>query len=394
MLTYVYNLHEKSVNAPKEPFSLPWEEIGPGYCYGPAFGHWDIIHACLDQIAFKKDHVKMQLENVFSLQQENGKFPSITWMKEGAPNDWNNDATHPPVWVFAADDYYSLYGDKDFLKICFEKLVKQIKWFEENRKAEENGFYYTDILNNVWESGVDEGIRFLEMKIGKFACVDATAHVYNLYTHAIKWGEILEINTETSTKNQNKAFAEKASMLLDFIQHHLYDEETECFHDIWSVHNKDHRPITFEGIWPLVVSAATPAQAKKVIYNTFLNPVHFFAKHPITTVSMEEPAYELRMWRGPSWNSMSYWTAKACMNYGFYEGAIKILEAALDDSAEIFEQTNTIWEFYNPTGGSPLDVKRKPHTEFNTPCKDYLGHNPLIAMAVLYDLAKKLMKAD
>lgn len=48
-----------------------------------------------------------------------------------------------------------------------------------------------------------------------------------------------------------------------------------------------------------------------------------------------------------------------------------------------------IWEFYNSLGGRPEDVKRKPKTIYNVPCKDYLGHNPLIAMARLYDYASK-----
>ena len=64
---------------------------------------------------------------------------------------------------------------------------------------------------------------------------------------------------------------------------------------------------------------------------------------------------------------------------------VEIVERALDASATQFERTGTIWEFYHPHGGDPLDVQRKPHTQYNTPCPDYLGHNPLIAMARIYD---------
>ncbi len=61
------------------------------------------------------------------------------------------------------------------------------------------------------------------------------------------------------------------------------------------------------------------------------------------------------------------------------------MQKALDDSAIQFTRTGTIWEFYHPDGGRPEDVQRKPHTAFNRPCQDYLGHNPLIAMATLYE---------
>lgn len=102
------------------------------------------------------------------------------------------------------------------------------------------------------------------------------------------------------------------------------------------------------------------------------------------TVAVCEPAFELRMWRGPTWNSMTWWAAQGTIRYGRADAACSLLEAALDQSAKVFERTGTIWEFYHPMGGRPEDVQRKPQTPYNMPCKDYLGHNPLIAMAKLY----------
>jgi hypothetical protein len=91
------------------------------------------------------------------------------------------------------------------------------------------------------------------------------------------------------------------------------------------------------------------------------------------------------MWRGPAWNSMTYWAARGCLRYGRRDAASRLLERALDASAAQFERTGTIWEFYDALGGQPELVQRKPHTPFNAPCRDYLGHNPLIAMARMYD---------
>jgi len=48
MLKYSLDLHKRSIHLPKFPFDSPWEEIGPGYYYGSAFGHWDIIHQIFD----------------------------------------------------------------------------------------------------------------------------------------------------------------------------------------------------------------------------------------------------------------------------------------------------------------------------------------------------------
>lgn len=379
MLRYVSTLHERSVRPARAPFQHPWEEIGPGYCYGPAFGHWDIVHAIFDALPSDAQHARRQIENNLVAQEADGLVPGVIWMREDEPK-WSNEAGHPPVWPFAVQDYADAHGT-DILAIAHEALVRQIGWFEKHRKADGEGFFYTDILNQEWESGVDEGIRFLDVQTGPLACVDATSHVFAMYDFARRWAQSLGL--------EPGAFEQNAERLRTFIQTDLFSEETGFFHDIWSVGDEKLRCLAFEGMWPIVVGAATEEQARRVIHENLLNPKRFFSKHPITTVSQDDPRFELRMWRGPAWNSMTYWAARGCMNYGEFDAARALLERGLDASADQFRRTGTIWEFYHPAGGEQDEVKRKPHTAYNTPCRDYLGHNPLIAMARLYDRTNK-----
>ena len=117
----------------------------------------------------------------------------------------------------------------------------------------------------------------------------------------------------------------------------------------------------------------------------------FFTAHPISTVGTSDPKFELRMWRGPTWNSMTYWAALACMRYNRPDAALKLLEPALDDTAAQYDRTGTIWEYYHPHAGRPEDVARKPQTRRNLPWTDYLGQNPMLAMARLW---QKLQATD
>ena len=219
MLRYVAELHARSTRPPRAPFPYPWEEIGPGYCYGPAFGHWDLVHANLDAMVSEPEHARQQLLNNLAAQEESGLLPGVIWMRDEEPR-WSHEVSHPPVWPVAVQDYCT---------------------------------------------------------------------------------------------------------------------------------------------------------------------------HPISTVGVEDPLFELRMWRGPAWNSMTYWAARGCLGYEHALGSLSVnaahalLEPALDNSAAQFDRTGTVWEFYHPHGGRPEDVQRKPHTPYNQPCRDYLGHNPLIAMARLWD---------
>ncbi len=376
LLEYVAALHVRSTHLPRSPFPYPWEEIGPGYCYGPAFGHWDLIHAVFDALVIDTKHARHQLLNNLAAQQDDGLVPGAIWLREAEPR-WSDTIGHPPVWPVAVQAYADQVGSSELIAECYPALLRQIEWFEENRQASSTGFYYMDILTQQWESGVDEGIRFVEANAGPYACVDATSHMYTLYTYAAAWSEIVG--------KAPQLFQERAQMLHDFIQTELFDPETGFFYDIWALQDPAQRRGAFEGMWPVVVGAATPDQAARVLDEHLLNPERFFTKHPIATVSMDDPLFELRMWRGPTWNSMTYWAARGCARYGRKDAARALLARALDATLEQFQHTHTVWEFYHPHGGNPETLQRKPHTLYNAPCRDYLGHNPLIAMAALYD---------
>lgn len=385
MLTYLAQLHKKNTHPADGPFDYEWEGLGPGYVYGEAFGHWDIVHITLDVLQSFPQHALHQLLNDVKNQEPTGMVPGSIYMPGGMSKRdtiyWNKKTEgHPPLWPIAVQDYVNNTGQKDRLKSFYAPLIRQITWFENNRKAEGEGFFYNDILLKRWESGVDEGVRFDEVTKGALACIDATCHVYQLYKIAALWSRQLGFDPYPYEKRRDD--------LHQFIGDSLYVKNEGMFYDSWAVKDRALRHLSFESMWPLVTGAATTQQANRYIDKYLLDTAIFLTQHPIATVGRKDPKFELRMWRGPVWNSMTYWAARGCLNYGRKDAAKVILEKALDATAKQFERTGTIWEFYHSLGGDPEDVKRKPHTKYNTPSKDYLGHNPLIAMALLYDTIK------
>jgi len=375
VLRYVAALHERSTHPPQRPFSRPWEEIGAGYCYAPAFGHWDLVHQVLDVLPTEPGHARDQILNDLENQQEDGLVPGSIWLRGDEPR-WSDSVGHPPVWPIAVTDYCDQIGHDDLIALCYEPLLKQIGWFEQHRRAEGEGYYYTDIVSHSWESGIDEGVRFDDVPTGRFACVDATAHIYLLYSQATDWARRLG--------RDPTAHANRAAELALFIQEQLFDEETGFFHDVWAVGNAQNRRMAIEGIFPMVVGAATQAQAERVIDENLLDSERFFTKHPVSSVGLSDPRFELRMWRGPTWNSMTMWAARGCLEYGRPDAAHVLCEVALDATARVFDRTGTVWEYYHPLGGEPTALRRKPQTPFNRPCQDYLGHNPLLALARIW----------
>lgn len=384
MLRYLAELHGRSVFPPLAHFKYPFESIGPGYQGGMVFGHIDLTHERLDTVRALPEHVRNQTRNELAGQQTDGLIPGIiNFTADGKPS-WKDFKGFPPIWVVSVDAYIERTSDVAFLRECLPALEKQISWFEAKRALPGGGFYYLDVVQKTWESGMDEGIRYDERPAAPAAGVDASAHLFMLYDHAARWSRTLG--------RSPAAWERKAEILREFIRQNLWDEETGFFYDAWLIRGSGRRHLAFEGMWPMVVGAATPAQARRVIDEHLLNPQEFFTPHPIATVAVSDPKFELRMWRGPAWNCMTYWAARGCIGYGRMDAARRLLTAALDATAKQFERTGTLWEFYHPLLGDPESLLRKPSGR-NVPCRDYVGHNPLFAMADLWRQAGGLDEA-
>jgi hypothetical protein len=373
MLLYLAKLHGESVFPAAGHFKYPYESIGAGYQGGRVFGHIDLAHERLDTVRAAPVHVRNQTRNELAGQQADGMIPGVINFDKSGKATWKPGKGFPPFWGASVDAYVEFTSDPAFLNECLAAVQKQITWFEMNRAVPGGGFYYLDLLQKTWESGMDEGIRYDSRPATPSAAVDATSHVFMLYDHAARWSRALG--------KPDEAMESKAKALQQFIRREMWNEKTGFFYDSWSVRQPEH--MAFEGMWPVVVGAATTEQAKRVIEEHLLNRNEFFAPHPISTVAMNDPKFELRMWRGPAWNCMTYWAARGCFRYGHKDAARKLLEAALDTTATIFERTGTLWEFYDPHLGDQKSLHRKSKGR-PIPCEDYIGHNPLFAMVDLW----------
>lgn len=375
MLHALADLHGRSVFPALAHLPHPYESIGPGYQGGRVFGHIDLTHIRLDTVRADPAHVRDQIRNELSGQQADGLIPGIIIFQADGKPWWKIFKGFPPLWVVSVDAYVERSGDTALLGECLEALQRQIGWFEAKRAAPGGGFYYLDVREKTWESGMDEGIRYDQRPAEPSAAVDASSHLFLLYEHAARWSRQLGRPAEIWTA--------RAAALRHLIQTRLWSAEVGFFFDAWVQDRPGPRPLAFEGMWPVVVGAADAAQARRVIAEHLMNPREFFTPHPIATVARSDPKFELRMWRGPAWNCMTYWAARGCLRYGDAAAAHRLLEAALDATARQFERTGTIWEFYHPELGDPTTLARKPPAQ-KAPNRDYLGHNPLFAMVDLW----------
>jgi hypothetical protein len=378
MLTYLSNLHEESLHVPFHDLPYLWEESSPGGPLGILFGGWDTVHIALDNLPSDPQHAIHQILNLLCLQQSDGMLPGTIKFVDNKFQR-STKSTFPPLWPMVVQDYIEKTKNLDNLPKLLEALEKQITWFEHNRKNVQGGFFYLDALDRFWESGVEDGVRYEnnEHLPECLTCVDATSHMFSLYLHAAAWSDLLGL--------QSSHWLEKAKDSMDLIQSELFDPETHFFHDQWVIGIPEQRRLSFEGFWPLVTGAATFEQAQRVIDENILDPNRLFTYHPISTVGQHDPYFDYWAWRGPVRNSMTLWAAKGCLKYGRCDAALLLVERALDATEEQFAKTGKIWEFYHPFGGDPQTLLRKKECGSGPPIQDFLGHNPLIAMASLWE---------
>jgi hypothetical protein len=62
---------------------------------------------------------------------------------------------------------------------------------------------------------------------GNYACVDATAHFYQLYVYAAQWQEIVG--------GSSPGYSIKVDVLRAFMQNELFDRASGWFYDIWAI---------------------------------------------------------------------------------------------------------------------------------------------------------------
>ena len=125
LLLYVAQLHARSILPPRPPLTHPIEEIGPGYCYAPVFGHWDITHALFDSIPAEPEHARNQFHNILAQQQPDGIMPGLIRLL-GKGSKFSKDVTHPPVWPFGVEAYQDAHGQLPFLAECLDAVIRQI----------------------------------------------------------------------------------------------------------------------------------------------------------------------------------------------------------------------------------------------------------------------------
>lgn len=350
------------INNWKSPMgALRHEGVVPSYShdYFTGFWAWDSWKHSAALANIEPELAKNQMRAMFDFQNSVGMIPDCVFI-DSTQNNWLD--SKPPLASWAAWKIYEATKDKAFLKEFYPKLVKYHYWWYKERDNNKNGLCeYGSTKDNkeaaLWESGMDNAIRFDEIKMLKnnenaFSMnqesVDLNSYLYAEKLYLSNIAGVLEI------KSDSVKFSKEAGELKEKIRTAFYDNikgyyfdlklPSKHFSDVWGP----------EGWIPLWASIASPAEAESV-RRALLDGSKFKTKVPFPTVSADNLKIDpTGYWRGPVWLDQAYFGIIGLRNYNYTKDARRLTKRTFDNLEGFLKSDKPIRENYNPLTGEGL----------------------------------------
>lgn len=301
---------------------------------------WDSCFHSLGYISIDKSLAEDSLLSVLDIQQKNGFIPHI-----GRPDGNFSNITQPPLLSWAVWKVYEHTLNKNFLKKCYPRLRKYLKWCLKSRDENNNKLLEWKRSD---ESGLDNSSRF--NKGCRFDAVDFSSFLLNDLNYLFRVGEEIGIKDEIIKKT--------SSVISKKIEKYLWNHKKGFFFDRYLTGKFSHYK-TACGFLPLFAGAASENQAERLIQH-LVNKNEFNTPFPIPSEAVDSPTFDNNMWRGPVWLNYNYFLIEGLKKYGFFDIAEKIRRKTLKEVEKWYKKEGTIFEFYDPFARiSPNKLPRK-----------------------------------
>jgi glycogen debranching enzyme len=280
------------------------------------------------------------LVSVLDTQQQNGFIPHI-----GRPNGDFSNITQPPLLAWSALSVFRITGNKPFLKKCYPKIERYLRWCARNRDRNRNGLLEWKRSD---ESGMDNSSRF--NRGFKFDAVDFSC----IYASDLQC--LYEISREIG--RTNALLSKKAIRVHKQIQLVLWNPKRKFFYDRYpSGRFSPYK--TACGFLPLFSGSATKKQAAHLVAH-LKDERSFFTTLPVPSEAIDSPTFDNNMWRGPVWLNYNYFIIEGLRRYGYRDLAAEIRKRTIKEVERWYRREGTIFEFYDPFAKcSPRLIARK-----------------------------------
>ena len=309
---------------------------------------WDSCFHAFGYRVFSVDLAVEQLDAVFAMQDKSG-FIAHQMFPAGTSN-----ITQPPLLAWVYRDLWRKTGSLRLIEDAYPRIASFVEWVLANRRVGD-GTLLTwqmsdDPLCRSGESGLDNSPRFDSGE--PLECVDLNSYV------ASELGCLTDLAIALKRFGEAAAWKEKRGAIVSAMNERLWDARDGFYYD----RLPDGRRLRLRastGFLPLFAGVPDAAKAKRLVAH-LTNPREFWTAFPVPSVALDEPDYELDMWRGPTWLNLDLLIVEGLDRMGFHNAARELAGRAVDGVEHWYHRLGAMYEFYDPENRkSPAELDRK-----------------------------------
>ncbi len=239
-----------------------------------------------------------------------------------------------PLLAWAEWESFRLNGDTARLQRVFEPLQRYYEAIDKYYR-QGNGLYMTD-----WSS-MDNSVRNIFLTQGGQG-VDISAEMALFARTMAEIARVLDLGPREAY------FRGEASRITRQMNALMWSSERQFYFDLTLEGGRS--PIrSIAGFWPLLGGVPDADQAARMV-EQLTDTAKFWRRNPVPTLSAEHARYSARgdYWNGAVWAPTNTMVIRGLERYGYDSLARLIALKHLDLVSEVYRQTGTIWENYQP----------------------------------------------
>lgn len=310
------------------------------------------------------------LDNFFAKQHEDGAICREISAEDGGDRftPFDPDSTGPSTMAWAEWHHYRISGDESRLAAVFWPLVAYHRWMRANRSWPSGLYWATGASSGmVNQPRIPGGVRHHQ----HWSWVDASMQA------SISCRVLERLARLLDEPDLVTEFAEEHALLKRQINERMWNEDTHFYHDVGP--QGQFSPVKSVGAyWGLIDGLLVPDERKEGFVRHLRDKDVFKTAHRIPSISADSEGYRAETgdhWCGGVWTPTNFMVLQGLHNVGQSALAHEIACNHLRNIADVFEHTDTLWEYYAPEG-SAAGKHAKPN---------YAGWGGLAAIAMLLE---------
>jgi hypothetical protein len=301
------------------------------------------------------------IRTVLRYQLPDGMISQVTEWPTGTGSFVNTACSNPPVTALCAWKLYQRWGDRQFLKDVYPRLLRWHDWWPQFSDGNRNGLL-------EWGSKVD--FRLARLATGW----DDTPHFDGaefrngqMTADAVDLNSLWSLDAETLSKiatalnrpeDAHRLQAEHLEMNRR-INASLWNEELGLYCTrLWSENGKPGdflTRITPMNFYPLICGAPDAGRAQRVL-QTLTDPRKFWGPWLMPTLPYDDPEYATQeYWKGHVWGPVNYLVWQGLRRYGTQSQQAEFARRSVSLFMRNWTTRGTCNENYRSTDGSGDD---------------------------------------